>query len=89
MSKARIYFYKDAQGVTQKYIYCNMCGNRFTADQEYNPDNPETKLGLFMSTGKHIAFCIPCAKIVGFLRPPEPEPTQSFVGPRPEKGKKK
>jgi hypothetical protein len=67
-----------------------MCSNRFTADQEHNP---ETKLGLFMSIGKHIAFCISCAKIVGFFRSPETEPTRSFVGPRPEKtsykGKKK
>jgi hypothetical protein len=84
----RNYFYKDKAGITQKYIYCDLCpvdkSQPFTAEQEYNPS---TNTGLFITSGKHLAICIPCAKQMGLLKSHEEEHT-SYVGPREEKKEK-
>jgi hypothetical protein len=85
----RNYFYKDKEGNTQKYIYCDLCpvdkSQPFTADQEYDPQT--NKSGHFITSGKHMAICIPCAKQMGLLKSHEEEPI-SYVGPREEKKEK-
>jgi hypothetical protein len=90
MGKARSYFYKDNDGNMQKYVYCDMCptdkSKPFTIDQEYNPLSGE---GLFITSGKHVALCIPCAKQMGLLKSHEEERVHtSYVGPREEKKEK-